>query len=80
RVALGIDRDSWKARAEALEARQVKLGAVVKKRANDCRVCNGEGYLDVLKPISGRVVKKRVACSHCADLCYALAELGDGDG
>ena len=27
-VALGIDRDSWKARAEALEARQVKLVAV----------------------------------------------------
>ena len=63
-VALGIDRDSWKARAEELEARQVKLEAVVRE-APLCHAC--EGWMP------GR-------CPICGDYRKALAELGGGDG
>ena len=87
-VALGIDRDSWKARVEALEAGQVKLEAVVEAaRAMDagwrgvmpdrapgyyCEFC-GEGHVERPKILHSALCK-------IFQFNEALAALGDGDG
>ena len=67
-VALGIDRDSWKARVEALEA-------AVDDLFRAAQLCvEGSGVEAGITPLRMRMLREAVS-KH-----KALAALGDGDG